>query len=101
MYRSADFDVVHGQYWEGTRADIVSNPRVQTIGDTTASLRDCRRVGGVLRKRTTNSPVAGTTGVDVDDLLVDLVKIDGRWVVTRTDRTNVEEGKATCAGFPS
>ena len=94
----ADFDVAHGQYWDGTRAAITSNPRVQTIGETTASLRDCQSVGGVVRKRATNEPVAGGSGVDVDDLLVDLVKLDGRWVVTRTDRANQVEGKATCAG---
>ena len=97
----ARFDVANGQYWDGTRADIKGNPRVQTIGDTRAALRDCRSVAGVLRKRANNEPVAGTTGVDVDDLLVDLVKVDGRWVVTRTDRSNAEEGKATCAGASS
>jgi hypothetical protein len=97
----ARFDVANGQYWDGTRADIKGNPRVQTIGDTRAALRDCRSVAGVLRKRANNEPVAGTTGVDVDDLLVDLVKVDGRWVVTRTDRTNAEEGKATCVGTSS
>ena len=92
----ANFDVTNGQYWDGTRADIISKGRVETIGATRATLRDCRSVGGVLRKRATNEPVSGTTSADIDDLFVDLVKIDGRWVVTRTDRSNQEEGRATC-----
>ena len=94
----SDFDLAHGQYWDGSRADIVSKPRVQTIGETRATLRDCQTVGGVVRLRSTNAAVFGTTGIETDALIVDLVKIDGRWVVTRTDRTNQEEGKATCAG---
>jgi hypothetical protein len=93
----ADFDVSKGQYWDGTRSDITSTPRVQSIGATRSTVRDCRSVGGVLRKRASNEAIAGTSGLDVDDLVVDLVKLDGRWVVTRTDRTNEEEGKATCA----
>jgi hypothetical protein len=92
----ANFDVANGQYWDGTRADITSKARVETLGDARATMRDCRSVGGVLRKRATNEPVQGTTSADVDDLFIDLVKIDGRWVVTRTDRSNKEEGKATC-----
>lgn len=92
----ANFDVANGQYWDGTRADIMTRGRVETVGDARATLRDCRSVGGVLRKRATNEAVQGTTSADVDDLFVDLVKIDGRWVVTRTDRSNKEEGKATC-----
>ena len=51
----------------------------------------------VLRKRATNAVVPGSTDPDVDDLIVDLVKVDGRWVVTRTERTNAVEGKGTCA----
>ena len=93
----ARFNVAEGQYWDGTRADILSSPRVQSVGATRSTIRDCRSVGGVLRKRSTNAVVPGSTDPDVDDLIVDLVKIDGRWVVTRTDRTNAEEGKGTCA----
>ena len=92
----AAFNVAEGQYWDGTRNDIKSGPRVQTVGATRATLRDCRSIGGVLRLRKDNSIVPGTTEPDVDDLLVDLVKIDGRWVVTRTDRTNQTEGRSTC-----
>ena len=93
----ARFNIAEGQYWDGTRADIVSTPRVQSIGESRATLRDCQTVGGLLRKRATNEIVPGSTEPDVDDLIVDLVKINGRWVVTRTDRTNAEEGKGTCA----
>jgi hypothetical protein len=92
----ANFDVTNGQYWDGKRADIVSKGRVETIGETRSTMRDCRSVGGVVRKRSTNAAIPGTSGADVDDLFIDLVKIDGRWVVTRTDRSNQEEGKATC-----
>ena len=92
----AAFNVAEGEYWDGTRADIKSGPRVQSVGTTRATLRDCRSIGGVLRLRKDNSIVPGTTVADVDDLLVDLVKIDGRWVVTRTDRTNQAEGRSTC-----
>ncbi len=92
----AAFNVAEGQYWDGTRNDIKSGPRVQTVGATRATLRDCRSIGGVLRLRKDNSMVPGTTEPDIDDLLVDLVKIDGRWVVTRTDRTNQTEGRSTC-----
>ena len=93
----ARFNVAEGQYWDGTRADILSSPRVQSVGVTRSTVRDCRSVGGVLRKRSTNAVVLGSTDPDVDDLIVDLVKLDGRWVVTRTDRTNAEEGRGTCA----
>ena len=93
----ARFNVAEGQYWDGTRADILSSPRVQSVGVTRSTVRDCRSVGGVLRKQSTNAVVPGSTDPDVDDLIVDLVKIDGRWLVTRTDRTNAEEGKGTCA----
>ena len=92
----AAFNVSQGEHWDGTRNDIKSGPRVQSIGATRATLRDCRSIGGVLRLRKDNSIVPGTTEPDVDDLLVDLVKIDGRWVVTRTDRTNQTEGRSTC-----
>ena len=92
----AAFNVAEGQYWDGTRNDIKSGPRVQTVGATRATLRDCRSIGGVLRLRKDNSIDPGTTEPDVDDLLVDLVKIDGRWVVTRTDRKNQTEGRSTC-----
>jgi hypothetical protein len=92
----AAFNVAEGQYWDGTRTDIKSGPRVETIGATRATLRDCRSIGGMLRLRKDNSIVPGTTEPDVDDLLVDLVKLDGRWVVTRTDRTNQVEGRSTC-----
>lgn len=93
----ARYDISQGQYWDGKRADIVSKPRVQSIGESRATIRDCQSVGGVLRKRSTNEVVSGSTEPDVDDLIVDLVKIDGRWVVIRTDRTNTVEGKSTCS----
>ena len=93
----ARFNVSEGQYWDGSRADIISKPRVQSIGESRSTIRDCRSVGGMLRTRTTNAVVPGSTDPDVDDLIVDLVKLDGRWVVTRTDRTNSVEGKGTCA----
>ena len=97
----ARYDVSQGQYWDGKRADIISKPRVQSIGESRATIRDCRQVGGVLRKRATNEVVSGSTEPDVDDLIVDFVKIDGRWVVTRTDRTNTVEGKSTCVAASS
>lgn len=100
MLDIADAYVAAGEFWDGTRAQITSHPRVESLGVTQARVRDCRSVAGVVRKRTTNEAVAGSTGVDVDDLLVDLVKVDGRWVVTRTDRLNETEGKATCAASP-
>lgn len=93
----ARFNVAEAQYWDGKRVDIISKPRVQSIGESRATLRDCQTVGGVLRKRATNALVPGSTDPDVDDLIVDLVKIDGGWVVTRTDRTNAVEGKGICA----
>ena len=93
----ARFNIAEGQYWDGARSDIVSTPRVQSIGESRSTLRDCQTIGGVLRKRATNEVVPGSTEPDVDDLIVDLVKINGRWVVTRTDRTNAVEGKGTCA----
>jgi hypothetical protein len=97
MLEIARFNVAEGQFWDGTRADIKSGPKVQSVGDTRAVLKDCRSIGGVVRKRTTNEIVTGTTEPDVDDLIVDLVRIDGKWVVTRTDRTNKVEGRSTCA----
>ena len=49
----ARYDISQGQYWDGKRADIVSKSRVQSIGDSRATIRDCQSVGGVLRKRAT------------------------------------------------
>ncbi len=97
----ARYDISQGQYWDGTRAHIISKPRVQSIGESRATIRDCQSVGGVLRKRATNNVVSGSTEPDIDDLVVDLVKIGGAWVVTRTDRTNTVEGKSTCAAASS
>ena len=97
----ARHDRSQGQYWDGKRADIVSKPRVQSIGESRATIRDCQSVGGVLRKRSTNEVVSGSTEPDIDDLVVDLVKIEGRWVVTRMDRTNTVEGKSTCVAASS
>lgn len=97
MLEIARFNVAEGQFWDGTRADFKGGPKIQSVGDTRAVLKDCRSIGGVVRKRTTNEIVAGTTEPDVDDLIVDLVRIDGKWVVTRTDRTNKVEGRSTCA----
>ena len=97
----ARYDISQSQYWDGKRADIISKPRVQSIGESRATIRDCRQVGGVLRKRSTNEVVSGSTEPDVDDLIVDLVRSDGRWVVTRTDRNNTLEGKSTCAAASS
>lgn len=93
----ARFNIAEGQYWDGARSDIVSTPRVQSIGESRSTIRDCQTIGGLLRKRATNEVVPGSTEPDVDDLIVDLVKINGRWVVTRTDRTNSVEGKGICA----
>ena len=48
----ADFDVSKGQYWDGTRSDIIVRPACRSpIGATRSTVRDCRSVGGVLRKR--------------------------------------------------
>ena len=92
----ARYNISEGYFWDGTRADILSKPRVQSIGDARAEVRDCRSMGGVLRKRADNQVVPSTTDPDIDDLVVDLVKIDGRWIVSRTDRINQVEGKSKC-----
>ena len=89
-------DAVDGVYWDGTRADIIVGPRIETVGATTATLRDCRSVGGVLRNLSTKEAVAGTTEPDIDDLRVTLVLIAGRWVVTANDRFNDVEGRSKC-----
>ena len=94
-------DVTEGLYWDGSRSDIKSSPQVQVIGATSAVLRDCRSIGGVLRKRAGNAPVADSQGVDVDDLRVTLVVVDGQWLVSSADRYNEVEGKSQCAGAPS
>ena len=64
----ARYDISQGQYWDGTRAYIISKPRVQSIGESRATIRDCQSVGGVLRKRATNNVVSGSTEPDIDDL---------------------------------
>jgi hypothetical protein len=92
----ARYDLSKGQFWDGMRTDIIAKPRVQSLGETRATIRDCQSVGGVLRKRATNEVVNASVEPDIDDLVVDLVKVDGRWVVTRTDRTNTIEGRSPC-----
>jgi hypothetical protein len=92
----ARYDLSKGQFWDGKRTDIIAKPRVQSLGETRATIRDCQSVGGVLRKRATNEVVNASVEPDIDDLVVDLVKVDGRWVVTRTDRTNPIEGRSPC-----
>ena len=95
-------DANEGLFWDGTRKDIVSGPRVEAIGETTATLRDCRSVGGVLRKKANGQVVAGTTEPDVDDMRVTFVRIADKWVVTATERFNDVEGRSRCVpGSPS
>ena len=89
-------DAAEGLYWDGTRADITSAPRVENIGETTATLRDCQSVGGVMRKRTTNAAVPETTAADIDDLRISLVLVGGKWLVTALDRFNDAEGRSKC-----
>lgn len=89
-------DATEGLFWDGTRKDIVSGPRIESIGETTATLRDCQSVGGVLRNRTTGQVVAGTTEPDVDDMRVTFVLIAGKWVVSATERFNDVEGRSRC-----
>lgn len=95
-------DANEGLFWDGTRKDIVSGPRVEAIGETTATLRDCRSVGGVLRKKANGQVVAGTTEPDVDDMRVTFVRVADKWVVTATERFNDVEGRSRCVpGSPS
>ena len=89
-------DAKDGVYWDGSRKDIVSGPTIEAVGDTTATLRDCRSVGGVLRQKATGDVVAGTTEPDVDDFRVTLVRVDGQWLVTATERFNDVEGRSRC-----
>ena len=89
-------DAKDGVYWDGSRKDIVSGPTIEAVGETTATLRDCRSVGGVLRQKATGDVVAGTTEPDVDDFRVTLVRVDGKWLVTATERFNDVEGRSRC-----
>lgn len=89
-------DAQDGVYWDGTRKDIVSGPTIEAVGDTTATLRDCRSVGGVLRQKATGAVVPGTSEPDVDDTRVTLVRLDGKWIVTATERFNDVEGRSRC-----
>ncbi len=102
MLEIRKLDAQEGLYWDGTRKDIVSGPKLETVGDTTAVLRDCRSVGGVLRKKANNEVVPGTTDPDVDDFKVTLVLVNSKWLVTATERFNDVEGKSKCVpGSPS
>ena len=95
-------DAAEGVYWDGTRADIVSAPKVESVSGTTATLRDCQSIGGVVRKKLTKAVVPGTTEPDVDDFKVTLVVVGGKWLVTATERFNDVEGKSKCVpGSPS
>jgi hypothetical protein len=95
-------DAMEGLYWDGTRKSIISGPRIESVGETTASLRDCQSIGGVLRKKATGQAVAGTSEPDVDDLRVTFVLMSGKWVVTATERFNDVEGRSRCVpGSPS
>lgn len=95
-------DAADGVFWDGTRADIISAPGIATIGDTTATIRDCRSVGGVLRKKSSNEVVPGTADPDIDDFKVTLVLVDRKWKVTSTERFNDVEGRSKCVpGSPS
>ena len=95
-------DAADGYFWDGTRADIISGPRIETIGATTATVRDCQSIGGILRKKSTNAAVAGTAAADVDDLRVTLILLNGGWLVTSTERFNDIEGRSKCVpGSPS
>jgi hypothetical protein len=102
MLEIRKLDAQEGLFWDGTRKDIVNGPRLETVSDTTAVLRDCRSVGGVLRKKANNEVVPGTTDPDVDDFKVTLVLVNGKWLVTATERFNDVEGKSKCVpGSPS
>jgi hypothetical protein len=102
MLEIRKLDAQEGLFWDGTRKDIVNGPRIDTVSDTTAVLRDCRSVGGVLRKKANNEVVPGTTDPDVDDFKVTLVLVNSKWLVTATERFNDVEGKSKCVpGSPS
>jgi hypothetical protein len=102
MLEIRKLDAQEGLFWDGTRKDIVNGPRLDTVSDTTAVLRDCRSVGGVLRKKANNEVVPGTTDPDVDDFKVTLVLVNSKWLVTATERFNDVEGKSKCVpGSPS
>jgi hypothetical protein len=102
MLEIRKLDAEEGLFWDGTRKDIVNGPRLDTVSDTTAVLRDCRSVGGVLRKKANNEVVPGTTDPDVDDFKVTLVFVKDKWLVTATERFNDVEGKSKCVpGSPS
>ena len=60
-------DAIDGVYWDGTRADIIVSPRIETVGATTATLRDCQSIGGIVRKLATKEALAGTSEPDIDD----------------------------------
>jgi hypothetical protein len=95
-------DAAEGVYWDGTRADILSAPKVEVLGETTATLRDCQSIGGVVRKKSTKEAVAGTSERDVDDVKVTMVIVNGSWLVTTIDRFNDVEGRSKCVpGSPS
>ena len=89
-------DAADGYFWDGTRADIISGPRIEAIGATTSTVRDCRSVGGVERRKSSNEIVTGTTEPDVDDLRITLVLVNGKWLVTSTDGFNDVEGRSKC-----
>jgi hypothetical protein len=95
-------DAAEGVYWDGTRADILSAPKVEVLGETTTTLRDCQSIGGVVRKKSTKEVVPGTSDPELDDLKVTLVLIGGKWFVTSTELYNDVEGKSKCVpGSPS
>ena len=60
-------DAIDGVYWDGMRADIIVSPRIETVGATTATLRDCQSIGGIVRKLATKEALAGTSEPDIDD----------------------------------
>jgi hypothetical protein len=95
-------DAAEGVYWDGTRADILSAPKIEALGETTATLRDCQSIGGVVRKKSTKEVVTGTSDREVDDFKVTLVLIGDKWFVTSTELYNDVEGKSKCVpGSPS
>ncbi len=102
MLEIRKLDASEGLFWDGMRADIVSSPKIEVIGEKTATIRDCRSVGGVLRNKATKQIVPGTTEPDVDDLRITLVLVGSSWVVVATELFNEEEGRSKCVpGLPS
>jgi hypothetical protein len=98
--KTDDYRMKNSTYWDGTRADVqLLNTRIRSLTTLSATIEDCVTRAGVLRSHPNNQIVAGTEGIDREQVQFIAANIKGVWMFTRStvsDDGSID-GKSTCS----